>query len=732
MKLSGNKLYQFNYWHYIYLLLGSVIALTTIYGVYINYSPVPFWDEWDGSVRFMVDILNGDAAAWYYPHNEHRIIFSKLITWLDYMFWGGLNKFPLFMNVLLQAFTLTLLALIVHKFTRIRSMILFVVGAGLGFLFSWVQVENWTWGFQNQFFAVYAFALLSFFSFVYHHFLYDQKKCFHSWLFFIISILSAIICALTMSNGLIVLPLLLILALVLKVSLFKVFFIGALGIISWLLYFGNNYNVSHVSPIDSIINYPLQLILYSFAYLGSPTAYLLGFASHYLIITIAVGALLSLCFLFFILDMVRKREFSPIKLVLIFFVLFIFGSALVTAFGRIHFGLGSALAVRYSTPALLAWFSVLLMGYEHVNLISGRYQRHIYTTVNILIILLLFLFLPIQRLALTPHYSFLFNKDASLLALSMDIRDEQYIKHIYFADLDQVIATARKAKELELGVFSLDWYKRVQESGNEYIDIHGIGFNCKGNIDTVEYVSENNAYRIKGWVLDKDKMQVPSHLVVVTPNGKVIGYGVSGEYRPDVSGLYEGAPENTGWLAYVNYFDWERAHVYSISEKGLCKIPGEIKLGEVQTAIKSLSLSDEFIRISDETSLKIIKNDWLEDALPVEIENNEIISDMQLFSSWINSDEATGTLSFEFVIENRQFHLPYITGPVYYNQKINIFEKVSDEYYLIFKGVLPASVHEWSYLIIDLDIDQGSVIRVDLVDDGGTWGEWSAIAIPVY
>ena len=164
MKLQKNNIVQFNYyWSYIFILLGTFFAVTTIYGVYINYSPVPFWDEWHGSLEFMMAFQNGDQGAWFQPHNEHRILFSKLLTWLDYMIWGGLNKFPLFMSVLIQILTVALFAYIVHKFSRKRYMTLFTIGAGLGLLFSWVQVENWTWGFQNKFFAVYTFALLSFF-----------------------------------------------------------------------------------------------------------------------------------------------------------------------------------------------------------------------------------------------------------------------------------------------------------------------------------------------------------------------------------------------------------------------------------------------------------------------------------------------------------------------------------------------------------------------------------------
>ncbi len=714
-------------WHYIFLILGCFFFFSTIYGIFINYLPIPFWDQWE-AVRFIIKVINGDHSVWFSQHNEHRIFFSRLLFWLDYIYWGGLNKFLLAMNVFIQLLTLTLIFFTLRVFNNNRSVSFAVVGIGFGLLFSWAQFENWIWGFQSQFFAVYTFALLSLFSIVYHHKLDGQGRVYYSWLLFGISILSAVLSSLTMANGLLIFPLLLALSLFIKMSFYKIMAISASGLITWLLYFSNYTNPSqHAHVTESIINHPLQVMIYSFTYLGAPIAYF-GSYSNKLYLPILAGFILVLGLLFFAFDIIRKKQYNPIILIFFFFISFILGTAIITAAGRINFGVETALSSRYCTPALLAWFSILIMWY--IKIVDFKNDRlHFNKCLHLILsITILFYLIPYQFKAMTPDHSRLFNREIAMLALTMDVRDEEYIIHLH-PKLEVVANIVKQARELEIGVFNLDWYKRVQYSGYEYIELQDNYTSCKGNIDLIEYIEEDEALRIKGWVLEKNKYQVPKQLIVVIPDGKVIGYGLSGQPRLDVADVFDGAPKTSGWIAYVKYLDWDRAYIYAFTENGLCKLPGVVERVEAKQSIKSLSLSNEFIGIPKNSFLKVKKNDWLEDALPLEVDQHELIKDMQVFSSWINSDEAIGILSFELVLGGEQLHLPYLTGPVADNQKIYIYKKVNNEYKLIFKRVLPPSIHKWSYLIIDLDISEDAVIRVDFMDDGDTWGEWSAIAI---
>ncbi|MGD4365427.1 hypothetical protein QT713_22860, partial [Xanthomonas citri pv. citri] len=43
-----------------------------------TFSPVPFWDMWDGGLGFYVRQMT-DVSQWWAQHNEHRIVLSRIL-----------------------------------------------------------------------------------------------------------------------------------------------------------------------------------------------------------------------------------------------------------------------------------------------------------------------------------------------------------------------------------------------------------------------------------------------------------------------------------------------------------------------------------------------------------------------------------------------------------------------------------------------------------------------------
>ena len=62
---------------FIRVFLGAKLYLIHSYG-----SDVPFWDEWDGTPLFYPQIFRGtlNPAALFQPHNEHRVLFMRLVN----------------------------------------------------------------------------------------------------------------------------------------------------------------------------------------------------------------------------------------------------------------------------------------------------------------------------------------------------------------------------------------------------------------------------------------------------------------------------------------------------------------------------------------------------------------------------------------------------------------------------------------------------------------------------
>jgi hypothetical protein len=140
------------------LNVGLLLAIISNY-YFLNSRSVniPVGDEWEALNSS--DNLSHFNWSWITrQHNEHRIIFTKLQTYLLYQY----NRWDITTQII-QNFAIYLLAVIfiwiaVYK-GRLRSWSV-IAGASI-FLFSASIKENFTWGFQSQFHFVILFSVLS-------------------------------------------------------------------------------------------------------------------------------------------------------------------------------------------------------------------------------------------------------------------------------------------------------------------------------------------------------------------------------------------------------------------------------------------------------------------------------------------------------------------------------------------------------------------------------------------
>ena len=74
------------------------MVFIAIFGGAYLYSPIPYWDMWGGYLDFFLRVNNGDYGVWWSQHNEHRIILSRLLFWLDLKWFGGVSIFLIVFN----------------------------------------------------------------------------------------------------------------------------------------------------------------------------------------------------------------------------------------------------------------------------------------------------------------------------------------------------------------------------------------------------------------------------------------------------------------------------------------------------------------------------------------------------------------------------------------------------------------------------------------------------------
>lgn len=138
-----------------------LLLATYLYQLHVVHSfavDVPYMDEWD--TYFTEDgLLSGFSWQWLFGfHNQHRIVLTKFMTWLNLKFFGlDLLKQQLF-NYLLYGALLVALARLKEKITP-SSFTLFPLF--LIFLLSPINWENNSWGFQSQLHMALIFSVLA-------------------------------------------------------------------------------------------------------------------------------------------------------------------------------------------------------------------------------------------------------------------------------------------------------------------------------------------------------------------------------------------------------------------------------------------------------------------------------------------------------------------------------------------------------------------------------------------
>jgi hypothetical protein len=698
--LSSQKSAYLNF----YLAAVSLLVfLTTLWGVYTHFSPVPFWDMWDGYLRFYLQILDHDHSAWLQQHNEHRIFMSRILFWIDIRFFRGTGAFLLCVNLLIQLGTACVFSSIISK--RMKSdpykyAIHFFV---ICLLFSWVQNNNLTWAFQSQFLFVYMFSLLAFWNLGQYS---TEKKIFY----LACSLLSACCAAFSMANGLLVFPLLFVQALFLRISKRSILAIVVVALGIFAVYFNNYQKPSgHASSVDSLLQHPFLVIQFMFTFLGSP----FKSALNNIHCVTAAGVLLMAgagSYLYFI---IKKRNLDSVNLTLFTFLLFIFGTALATATGRINFGPQAAMESRYTTPALMGWITLIIIGFVNQSTV----HKYFFQAMKGALICIPLLLLPPQLKAFEDFSGTAFTRKLAVFGLARNHYDESYARQVYpFKDV--LVDTVDQSLDQRLSIFGTDWYKYDHET----LSPDSISEKpCMGHMESVRPFQSGStiAYRVKGWVWDPETKSVPEYIVLTDSSHQVVGLGISGEPRPDVTAAIEGHPTNTGWRAYVDKSSIKGPiYAFALTDSGILPVPGQpIELAE-NTLIAGISDWDG----KPPSKFKILNSEWTEGKLPPHVKEDD---PNQVLTSGSQGDEFEGKVEIEFEPDHEPINITYMTGPDSTAQKIEVFDSDGK---LLTQFEIPESTHRWSNIRFDLNAQEK--VQAVLSDQGKSWGQWSVLLIP--
>lgn len=448
-----------------------IFIMLAVYGTYLRFSPVPYWDMWDGYLGFF---LNFDKTNWisclWQQHNEHRIVLSRILFLADFIFFGGYSVFLIIVNHLL---TLAITIFFVYLLKKYQKSDPFLIFFTISCVFFWCQNENLTWAFQSQFYLVQLLPLLAFYM------LYlAQSNC--SSYYFFLACLLGILSVGTMANGILVLPFMTLYSYITKFEKKKVYILFTVSICIIILFFHNySFPIEHGVDFKKLIYQPFKLFLYTVTYLGNPFYYILGVSSSAPI----AGLFLLLCSSFAFYRVFFNTPQNTFSLFLLFFIFFIAGSAASTGSGRLIFGISQALSSRYTTTALMAWVSLVVIYAPSITKIGKT---------NLLVWIpfcLLLLGMASFQLNAASATDVKFRRDVSALALVLGVRDEKQIKNVY-PNMEIPIELTKEALLQSVGVWGSEKFRSINDAinVNKQIQYFNKELSCK--VEHINFLGE--------------------------------------------------------------------------------------------------------------------------------------------------------------------------------------------------------------------------------------------------
>ena len=651
---------------------------------------------WDGYLGAYVRSTSGDWSVWWAQHNEHRIVLARLIFWIDIAFFHGAGWFLILINCLLLALVCAVFLFAGRE--RLGGTVGFIGYFLVAWLFSWSQEENLTWGFQSQFIMAQLLPLAAFY--LLHKSASAEDRSFP---FFCVATLLGFLALGSMANGVLALPLMTFYAVLVRLGWRRSGFLALLSIVSLSLYFyGYRAAPTHGSLGQALRENPGGLVQYVLLYLGGPFYYLSGggsrglwlaqIAASTLVVGAAVFAWLSL----------RHPKQSTLPLALLTFVLYVCGSALGTAGGRLVLGLEQALSSRYMTPALMAWAALLVLSAPFVLARARKVG-------SALLLIFLVLMLPHQLKALRSKHDLLFERNVAALAIELGVKDQVQIGSVY-PSAEAALSMAQVPIERNLSVFGLPPFVDLRERIGSRSESGAVPANeCRGHLDEIQLVPEDQHFlRVRGWLSDSAGHISSEPLSIVDDTGKIVGFALAGQPRPDVAITAGESARDSGFKGYLSSAAQGRK-VFVIGKAFQCKLTGSVPISmftvlDPATDIGFVSVSK--IGILDDSEWQ--GGDFQKSTFP----------GMVVLGSFMNSDADEGALTLNM---KRGDRLLYRSGPTAGHQIVEVIDSGLPAI------VLPTLV-DWKVLEFSSNKlpDQ---FRVKFSDLGTGWGEWSAIGI---
>jgi hypothetical protein len=334
----------------VVLLVASTIAV-----VIRTYTPLPKWDHW----AEILWLKNYYAGQWHVSdlwrqHNEHRILFPRLFLLTDWFLFRGTNIFPLCSMLFLQAGHAWIFIREVRAWKKLSAAVrLTAASIVVALFFSGANLDNFTWPFQISFILVFYAGTVSLYALIrYAEKCGKQKAAAVGWL--AVSAGSGIVATHSLSNGILIWPVLLVTGIVLRLHRRVLLSIGIVfGLVVWQYISGYQLIAGHADAVNAL-RHPIKVLAFVGAYLVLPLAKI----NH--LVGAVVGLVVLIAFAWTIFHVLRRGALPRLVVLNLGVMLYIAAGAFITALGRVAVAPPEG-ALRYATPVCIFWSCALLL-----------------------------------------------------------------------------------------------------------------------------------------------------------------------------------------------------------------------------------------------------------------------------------------------------------------------------------------------------------------------------------
>ena len=508
------------HWAVVALLAyGGWFLLATGVAAWRAYTPVPIWDMWH-SIGFLADASEGAGwPVWWEQVNEHRIALSRGLFWIDNVAFGGTFVFLVAVNYLLAVSG----AATLYAYLRARAGRM-TYGQAVGslvvvvaWLLSWLQQENLSWAFQSQFFLAQLLPLMGFYS------LYRSTQDGAPQAWFTAACAMGALSIATMISGIMALPMMVLYALVMRMSWRRLSVLLALTVVCLAAYLWDYVSpVAHSSVLGTLRKNPIGMLQYMLQYLGAPFQLLVKSPKQ-----VWIGQCFGLLFIVLTLRQLvpalRAPRAHALELSLLTFIAFIAGIAFATAGGRMWFGVESSLSSRYTTPTMMAWTAIAILYWPALIALRGKAR----TLAVSLLIVLLALMMAVQirgtRRSELPHLRMM-----GALSLVLGVHDARRISLLVWDENYAAFAVPRAQKH-GIGILAKRPLADAAQALGQRDKIPPTA--CRAVIDTVQSLPEDPRFLLVTGALLPNDSAAPESVRMLQSDGTVMGVGLTDRWR---------------------------------------------------------------------------------------------------------------------------------------------------------------------------------------------------------